>query len=116
MKRRFGAAVVALVAAVALTGCGPSEGTVVSKQYSPAEWYWTTCTRSVPYYNGKTTATRLEPYPCQQYRPASYSLYLREDVGVASSREAEEGWRSVGEKVYMACKEGQYYLDGKCTG
>lgn len=114
--RRVGVAVVALVAAVALTGCGPSEGTVVEKQSRPAEWYWTTCYRSVPYYDGKTTRTRSEPYACQQYRPASYDLYLREDVGVASSREPEAGWRSVGEQVYMACEVGEYYRDGKCTG
>lgn len=114
MRRRIGAAVVALVAAVALTGCGPTEGTVTDKDYRPAEWYMTTCYRTTPYYDGKTTRTRSEPYPCQQYRPASYNLYLQEDVGVASSREPEAGWRSVGEKVYMACKVGQYYREGKC--
>jgi len=114
--RRARAAVVALVAAVALAGCGPSEGTVIEKQYRPAEWYWTTCYRTVSVPNGKTTVTRSEPYACQQYRPASYDLYLREDVGVSSSREPEAGWRSVSERVYMACKEGQYYRDGACTG
>lgn len=117
MNRRFGAAVVALVAAVALTGCGPSEGTVVEKQSRPAEWYWTTCYRTVTVPNGKTTTTRSEPYACQQYRPASYDLYLREEVGGAPGKhEPEAGWRSVGERVYMACEVGEYYRDGKCTG
>lgn len=112
--RRVRVAAVALLTAAVLAGCGPSEGTVVEKQYTPADWYWTTCTRSVPTtVNGKPS-TRVESYPCQQYRPASYSLYLREDVGVASSREADEGWRGVGERVYMACEIGQYYREGKC--
>jgi hypothetical protein len=112
--RRVKAAAVALLAAAVLAGCGPSEGTVVEKQHSPAEWYWTTCWRTVStVVNGKPS-TRQEPYSCQQYRPASYSLYLREEVGVASSREPEAGWANVGERVYMACKVGQYYEEGKC--
>jgi len=114
--RRLRGAAVALVAAVALAGCGPAEGTVVQKDYRPAEWYWTTCYRSVPYYNGKTTSTRTVPYSCQQHRPASYSLYLREETGGAPGKhEPEAGWRSVGEQVYMACAEGEYYRDGKCS-
>lgn len=112
--RRVKAVAVALLAAAALAGCGPSEGTVVQKQYSPAEWYWTTCYRSETYTTGKTTSTRQVPYTCQQYRPASYSLYLREEVGVSSSREAEEGWRNVSGRVFMACETGQYYEEGKC--
>ena len=116
MRRRIGAAVVALVAAVALTGCGPSEGTVVEKDYRAAEWYWTTCYRTeTTTINGKPQS-RSYPYSCQQYRPASYNLYLREEVGVASSREPEAGWRSVGERVYMACKVGQYSRDDACKG
>jgi len=112
--RRVAAALLALVAALALAGCGPSEGTVVQKSYSPAEWYWTTCYRTeTTTINGKPQS-RSYPYSCQQYRPASYDLYLREDVGVASSREPEEGWRGVGEKVYMACEVGQYFREGKC--
>jgi hypothetical protein len=117
VRRRFGAAVVAILAAVALTGCGPSEGTVVEKQYSAAEWYWTTCYRTeTTTINGKPQS-RSYPYSCQQYRPASYNLYLREEVGGAPGKhEPEAGWRSVGERVYMACKVGQYYRDGACTG
>lgn len=113
--RRVKAAAVALLAAAVLAGCGgPTEGTVVQKHYSPAEWYWATCYRTVStVVNGKPS-TRQEAYTCQQYRPASYSLYLREEVGVASSREPEEGWRNVSGRVFMACETEQYYEEGKC--
>jgi hypothetical protein len=114
--RRLRGAAVALVAAVALAGCGPAEGTVVQKDYRPAEWYWTTCYRTeTTTINGKPQS-RSYPYSCQQYRPASYSLYLREETGGAPGKhEPEEGWRSVGQKAYMACTEGEYYRDGKCS-
>ena len=112
--KRVDAALAAILIALVLAGCGPSEGTVVQKEYRAAEWYWTICYRTESTtINGKAT-TRSVPYNCQQYRPASYELYLREDVGVASSREPEAGWRSVGERVYMACEVGQYFREGKC--
>lgn len=115
MKRRVLAAVVALLAALTLAGCGPDKGTVVDKSYEPASWYWTTCYRTETVVGpGGTTSTRQVPYSCQQYQPDSYNLYLREDVGVSSSREAEEGWRGVNSKVYMACEIGQFYEDGVC--
>lgn len=114
MKRRVAAAVVALLAALTLAGCGPDKGTVVDKSYEPASWYWTTCYRTEVYTSGGTTQSRQVPYSCQQYKPESYRLYLREDGGVSSSREAEEGWRGVNSRVYMACAVGQFYEEGVC--
>lgn len=112
--KRSIAAAVAIGLALVLTGCGPDSGTVVDKAHEPASWYWTTCYRSESTtINGHTTSRQV-PYSCQQYKPESYRLYLREDVGVSSSREPEEGWRGVDTRVYMACEVGQFYEDGAC--
>lgn len=125
--RRVKVAAVGLLAAAVLAGCGgPSEGTVIEKDYDDPDTYMGTCYRTeyrtVPVtttVNGKTT-TRMQqqsyqqPYSCQQYDPAHYRLYLREEVGTASSRDPQEGWKNVNERVYMACKVGNYYEEGKC--
>lgn len=89
-------ATLALVTALALTGCGPEQGTVLDKNHT--EEYYTynqTCTG----YNQNGTCRSY--MPTQQYHPDSYSLLLENGE--------DKGWRSVTEGTYNEYEIGEFY-------
>lgn len=89
----------ALLALVGLTGCGPTEGTVVEKTHIPDLSYWTvmpitTCTGS-----GQCT-TRMQPH--WVYNPECYRLKLRTPEDTIKDT-------CVKFAVYQAIREGDYW-------
>lgn len=129
MSARLRFAALASGAALTLSACGISSGTVTQREYDDADTWIETCyrteTRTVTkpvtrttYVNGKSTTTTTTetvtesyqvPYSCPMYDPEHYRLHL-----VSGD---DKGTVSVPASVYDACSKGDYYDDkeGRCS-
>lgn len=91
---KLAASFVAFTVLLFVSACGPDNGIVERKSYTPGYWTWITQCTPV----GKATTC----HPVMLYMPESFDLLLRPDTG-------QTDWRDVDSDEYVKCAVNDIY-------